>query len=322
MQEFTGIEYLQIDIANNFGMDKLSWEDRLLWFYLHKDNLMDNLDKADNPMLAAKGLHVWNNPKEATGFIMGLDATASGLQLLAVLSGCEETAKAVNLIDTGKRQDVYSNVVDKMNQTKSMVPVTRKDVKKNVMTHYYNSSTTENLDTVQETVFYKTLDGIFPGPEQVMDVVNDAWGPNNLYHEWTLPDGHVAHVRVTGVDTYRVDIDELKTQVSYRYERNAPSKRFTSLCPNFIHSLDGWVCREMVRRAHKQGFQLAHIHDSMWAHPNNMNHVRRNYREILAELCTMPVLSQLIASLTGEQVIFTPEMDLTDAILASEYALS
>ena len=32
MMRFTGKQYLQIDIASNYGLDKETWEHRLNWF--------------------------------------------------------------------------------------------------------------------------------------------------------------------------------------------------------------------------------------------------------------------------------------------------
>lgn len=39
MQLFTGKQYLQIDIANNYGLDKEDWDDRLDWFAQAEGNL-------------------------------------------------------------------------------------------------------------------------------------------------------------------------------------------------------------------------------------------------------------------------------------------
>lgn len=80
MQEFTPLQYLQIDIANLAGKDKLSWDDRLLWFKENENNLLSLVEKADKPhqFYAA----VLNYPQVAAGAInyhpVALDATSSG----------------------------------------------------------------------------------------------------------------------------------------------------------------------------------------------------------------------------------------------------
>lgn len=191
-------------------------------------------------------------------------------------------------------------------------------------TRYYNKTRQDAFTETQESAFYNALNAAFSGAEDVMSTINQCWNSKALYHEWSTPDGHMAHVKVTDVVDARIEVDELDhTTFTYRYESNRPSTRSTSLCPNYIHSLDGWVAREMVRRAKKQGFQLAHIHDSFWASPNYMNQVRNNYREILAELASSDALKTFIKDVLGQDVNVEKDSDdLANDILNSEYALS
>lgn len=91
-QLFTAIDYLLIDVMNNMGFDKLSYQDRLLKakeFFAEQD-----LDKwsnekikqfllannADEPVLAFAGIKalqdfLWNRP---SGYMVSFDAVASG----------------------------------------------------------------------------------------------------------------------------------------------------------------------------------------------------------------------------------------------------
>ena len=39
METFTGIEYLQIAVANHAGFDKRTWHERIEWTKTHKDEL-------------------------------------------------------------------------------------------------------------------------------------------------------------------------------------------------------------------------------------------------------------------------------------------
>lgn len=327
MEQFTGLEYIKIDVANNFGHDKLTWEQRIDWFDRHEKQLKYMLLDADSKFLAMKGLQAYMDAKRGkpTGFIMGLDATASGLQIMACLSGCKKTASAVNLVNTGKREDVYSHVAHEMNlKLDPSEHVTRAIIKKPLMTHYYNKSTPEGLSENQTVVFFEALGNNFSGAEDIKKIITSLWNPTALRHSWKLPDYHLAKVNVTDTNTKRIEIDELDHhQVTYQFQDIMPSKRSTSLCPNVVHSYDGWVAREMVKRAYFQGFQLVHIHDSFWASPNYMNQVRQNYVDILAELAEMDAMNNLIKDITGKNVVMEKDSyDLADEIRRSEYALS
>ena len=327
MQEFTGIEYIKIAAANEFGMDKLTWQGRIDWFNNNVTDLYALVNKAANRFLFTKAVNAYFDAVDGnpTGYIMALDATASGLQIMACLSDCKKTAAAVNLINNGTREDVYTKVGDGMNLLLDPSDhVTRGDVKKPVMTHYYNKSRQAGLSENQENAFNAVLNCSFSGAEDVMEIINECWDSNALKHSWSTPDGHIADVKVIEAVDTRIEVDELDhTTFTYRYSNNQPSTRHTSLCPNYVHSLDAWVAREMVRMADSQGFQLAHIHDSFWASPNHMNKVRSNYTEILADLANSNALSTFIKDVTGDTLMLVKDSnDLSKDILNSEYALS
>lgn len=78
MQTFNGKQYLAIDIANNFGLDKETWDNRIQWVKDNYQDLEQFEDQADEKFLFSKGVKTLRrvDKGEPTGFIMGLDATA------------------------------------------------------------------------------------------------------------------------------------------------------------------------------------------------------------------------------------------------------
>jgi DNA-directed RNA polymerase len=136
-----GIEELLCWVANTAGFDKLSWADRKVKgqqliaktvTFNGNDMSIDLTDIAE-PILYTKAVNAYFDA--VNGLSVGIptmwDCTASGLQCLAVLTGCKETAKKVNLTNTGKREDVYEYLVELMND--QLAPkdyVTRELVKK------------------------------------------------------------------------------------------------------------------------------------------------------------------------------------------------
>ena len=326
-QQFTGTDMIKIDIANCFGMDKEGWAERMLWAEFHDEELEELCAEADEPLLYKKAVYALRDTQHGlpTGHNVFLDATASGLQVMAALSGCKKTARHVNMVNTGQREDVYVEVANGMNE---ILPtdlwVYRPDVKKPLMTHYYNKTKQDTLQEPQQVAFYSVLGDSFEGAEGVKDMVNQFWDPTALEHTWTLPDGHVSRVLVTEMATARIEVDELDhTKFSYRFESNCPSAIGTSLVPNIVHSVDAYIAREVVRRSFAAGFEVAHIFDAFCCHPNHMSKVMQFYREIMAEIADSNLLADILSEISGQAVTVEKlSTDLSADILKSEYMLS
>lgn len=136
-ESFTGRDYLKIDIASNFGLDKALWQERLDWFDKHESQLFEMVNQAEEPALFYAGAKAWDDAKagKTTGYIISLDATSSGLQLLACLTGDDKAASICNVIDSGKREDAYTRVYTEMcDALGDAKKIKRDDTKQAIMT--------------------------------------------------------------------------------------------------------------------------------------------------------------------------------------------
>jgi DNA-directed RNA polymerase len=330
MDTFTGREYLLIDIANCYGFDRLSWQARILWSESHMHDLPDLFDTAKSPVLfrkAARALQLVDVGKP-TNHIMGLDATASGIQIMAAMSGCWKTASEVNLVDEGERKDLYSSIGTYMNTIMGIQRYQRNDMKDPIMTTFYGSTAQPKKifgeGTEELKAFYGVLNERLPGAVRVLKVIQQFWDPTVTHHEWTLPDGHTAFVPVVGTDEKNLEIDELDhLRMAYRTQVLGTRSQSRALAANVVHSVDAWVCRQMVIMAQKQGFWLAPIHDCFYTSPKYMNQVRRNYSILLAWIADENVLENILRNISKSPVsIRKASNNLSEAILQSNYALS
>ena len=330
MQTFTGSEYVKIDVASQFGLDKKTWNERLDWFEDNEGHLMDMRETAKNPLLYTKAVNAWDDTKKGkeTGYIMSLDATASGLQIMSCLIGCKRTAWNVNLINSGKRMNPYGMAADEMSKFNS-VNVTSDDVKYPLMTVFYGSRAKPKQlfgeDTPELKAFYVILDREFPGAMRMMQGMLSLWDTSRLVNQWRLPDGHTAYVRVMGKVDKRIEVDEFDhASFTYRTTINTPVDFSLAIPANIVQSIDGYIVRQMLRGAKKRGFQLATIHDSFWSHPNHMNTVRKLYVETMADLAESNIMQDILMDLRPERKIQFNKIsnDLGAYIRESDYALS
>ena len=134
-QQFSGMQYLQIDTANNFGLDKEDWDVRLDWFNQVEGDLESLIKDAEEPALFYASVEAYRRAKrkEPVAYPISLDATASGIQLLACLTGCRKSAELCNVVDAGKRMDAYTALYGSMlNLVGEAAKIERKQVKQAV----------------------------------------------------------------------------------------------------------------------------------------------------------------------------------------------
>ena len=256
MIKYKPIEYLQIDIGNHFGLDKLQFEERIDWVNQHEVELENLTDQAKDPYRYAAGLMAYRDVQagKSTGYLVGLDACASGPSIMSVVTGDPVGARNTGLIGD-KRMDLYEEFTKAMNKLLSgVVSYDKATIKGALMPHFYGSKACpKNVfgeDTPELMAFYKAQEQVAPGAAFLLPVMMDNWRDDVLEHSWMLVDGFQVKVKVTHMEDAKVEIDELEGHPSfiYRYKKNEAMEEGLSLPANTIQSIDGLICRELCRR--------------------------------------------------------------------------
>jgi len=251
MQTFSPENWLKIDIASNFGLEKQTWEDRVDWVDENEAILEDFVEKADNPAMFYAGVEAYRKTQDgqAIGYPISLDATASGAQILSVLVGCKKSAELCNVVDTGNREDFYTNIYSAMNHSS----LKREDVKQAIMTALYSSTAVPKQVFGEGELlnhFHDTMTREAPGIWELNLAMNMLWQPDALKHEWTLPDNFHVKAKINDMETTQISFLERKYDVTTAVNR--PMKEGRSLGANITHSVDGMIVREIGRRCNFQ----------------------------------------------------------------------
>lgn len=124
----SGVRWLEIHLANCFGVDKVSFEARQDWTRSKKDDILRCAaeplvhrwwTEADSPwqFLAAcldyRGV-LEHGPAHRSSLILGIDGTCNGIQHLAAMSRDEVAGAQVNILPGDKPSDIYSAVADRV----------------------------------------------------------------------------------------------------------------------------------------------------------------------------------------------------------------
>lgn len=274
-KHYTPFEYMLIDIANSFGLDKQIFEDRIAWTKSNIHNLEAFQVNADDPALFCKAVLALRKVQagKPTGHPVRLDGVCSGIQLMSAMAGCIDGARATGLIDPDTRSDCYTEVTDAMNRLfkedgLSEVTVKRSDAKDAVMKGVYGSTAVpEELFGDLVDYFYRAANEVAPAAFELMPVLVKSWDKTTMAHEWIMPDGHKVFIPSLVKGETRIRIDELGgASITVEYRENAPLKYSRANCANLIHSVDALVLRNMIRRCSYDEERVKYVSDLLTMH--------------------------------------------------------
>lgn len=124
--------------------------------------------------------------------------------------------------------------------------------------------------------------------------------------------------RPTGKAGYYVEQYERSTLADAVILPHLDEANITQLSSEHLHALAG-ILNGMLQY---QPFELVTVHDEFKAHANNMNWVRWQYKEILAEIADSNVLDDILGQIHGHPGTFNKlSFNLGDLIRKSNYAL-
>ena len=320
-------KWIAFQVATTYGLDKSTMEERQIWV---KDNItlicavaedpsnVSNWENAEEPwqfLVACEEYYhcVIKKNRKTTGLPIAVDATCSGLQILAGLARDKSTAALVNVTRSDRPQDAYKVVAM---HSRGEIPERlrinwdRKCVKRVVMTIPYNAKPYSNRSYIRDALKEKGIEidkdeltqtvravrdamhKVVPGPMSVMKWIEDevtaalARGVSEL--EWTTPSGFVVHQKIMKKKVEVLDLKllgrcQLKVATNDTNEVDkARHKAATS--PNLIHSLDASLLHLATLRFNHP---IALIHDSVLCRATDMTIlstlVRETYMQLFAK---------------------------------------
>jgi len=330
--------WLSFQVATTYGLDKETLEDRHQWVSNNTDLItkvatdpevyLHLWEEVDEPWQFMAACHEYYHcciakDKKTTGLMVAVDATCSGLQILAGLARDKSTAELVNVVPSSKPSDAYKAVAE---QAKEFLPtymhrwMNRAVCKRTVMTIPYNATKDSSRKYIREALLeegidptkdeltqvvnavYSSMDTIVPGPMQVMRWIKKHVGQyirNGATEvEWVTPSGFVVNQRRDDIETERMELQLLgRTQVRLPTGKTSPSpnKHKSSTAPNYIHSFDASI---LHRSFTKFDEPFTVIHDSVLCRAGDMGTlnalVRETYTNIFSEECWLSKFAETI----------------------------
>jgi DNA-directed RNA polymerase len=348
--------WLAFQVATTFGLDKAPMAERLEWVRENHDLItkvatdpIDNLPEwevVEEPWQFMAACHEYYHccilcDKQTTGLMVAVDATCSGLQILAGLAKDQSTASLVNVCPGDRPSDAYKAVAE---EAKKYLPVelhpwmTRKTTKRTVMTIPYNATRSSSWGYIREALIeqgfepeksqvsevvsavYQSMDAIVPGPMRVMRWIKAHVGQyirsGATEVEWTTPSGFVVNQQRNKRETERLKLQLLgTTQVTLSVGEGdpCPNRHKSSTAPNLIHSLDASILHETFQRFNGP---FTVIHDSVLCRATDMGTlnqlVRETYTDIFTRDCWLSKFGEAINAAEPPPIVGTLDPEVVE----------
>ena len=354
--------WLAFQVATTWGLDKATMAERMVWVEenftlisrVARDPIgsLSDWEGADEPWLFLAACEeyyycVIDASRSHTRLPVAVDATCSGVQILAGLARDASAARLVNVLPGDQPQDAYRVVAEASMED---IPVRlrehtdRKTTKRTVMTLPYNSKPHSNRGYIRDayhdagvepdkdelTAVVKAVRGamrkVLPGPMEVMEWIEKevalAIKAGKTELSWTTPSGFVVRQKFMKPEVERIELKLLgkasnvrirtgdSDKVDLQHHKNATS-------PNLIHSLDASLLHLSAIRFNAP---LALIHDSVLCRATDMHVlselVRETYMYLFAENDYLKDWAAQIGAQTEPPIVGTLE---PESVIESTY---
>ena len=323
-----GMEWIKFQLSTSYGLSKSTMKERIAWIDDYENralvervwrdpigNIAD-WENADEPWLFLAACNEWYElyyeHRFHTHLPVAVDATCSGLQILAGLAKDASTARMVNVLGSEKPQDAYATIASRSMEAipERLRPYwDRKTTKRSVMVIPYNAKPYSNRSYIREAFKEKGIDVnkdeltacvsavraamniVVPGAMEVMKWIEKEVAryikAGNEEVTWLTPSGFPVTQRLMKRETKIIQTQLMgrcrllvaggEAGVDLKHHKNATA-------PNLIHSLDASLLHLAVMDVK---YPIALIHDSVLCRATDMCNlstlVRKTYKTLFAE---------------------------------------
>lgn len=319
--------WLAFSVATCYGHDKATMADRVAWTRENTElisriaqNPLDTISEwrqAEEPWCFLASCFEYYEccivgTRTTSGLPVGIDATCSGLQHLAAMTGDATAAALVNVLPTDVPADGYRTVAEQAKKhldAKYHDWMTRKVTKRTVMTTPYGVTRHSargyilgalkeagcpledgDVSTITKAVYDKAMPEVFGGPVRVMNWIQESAAriirEGAEYLQWATPSGFIVRQRAHKPITERVktQLMGVGTMRSSVYKGPGPvdiDKHKACTAPNLVHSADASLLHFTFSEWDKP---FTVIHDCALGRSCDMDEMGRMLRLHFAEM--------------------------------------
>lgn len=260
-EPLTGLQYLKCEVAckHNKKMEKATWAERLAYMASLDFTNPKTFKDASNPigLTAAYQAYQLALDNKPIGYQISLDACSSVLQILSLLVSCN---KSFSLCGGNADHciDAYTHIYHTMGVGES---IGRKAVKNACMTALYGSSSIPfRTFEAHLGLFYETMAKELPGAWDLNLGLQELWHMfTTSDYSWILPDNFHAYIETN--TTEKASFEFIGTKYVFNKKVSGRPEFYKGLAPNLIHSVDGFIVREMMRRCSYDPKVIQHVSD-------------------------------------------------------------